>query len=329
MKITKTRKGKYTTVVRLDESRTKRITADTRQELTALVADALSSARIATESKQFGDALNRYIDARKPYKSVSTLRAYKSIGRTLESKYGAFNALSVDRITDADGQKLVYQMQRDGYSTKTLKNVTGLINSVLIECKRPPLKLMLPREPVPDRPVYSEGEVRMLLCLLHGHPLEVPFQLAILGLRRGEICALTLSDLSQDDVLHVHRSAVLEDGGGVVVNEIPKNTTSDRYVALSPDLAALIRKQGYITKCNPNSLTDMYRTFLARYKFPPYRLHDCRHFFASYCHAKGIPEADILSAGGWKTPNIMRSVYRHSMAQSSASDAIKSLFAAR
>jgi integrase len=169
----------------------------------------------------------------------------------------------------------------------------------------------------------------MLLCLLHGHLLEVPFQLAILGLRRGEICALSLSDLSQDDVLHVHRSAVYQDGGGIVINEIPKNATSDRYIALPPDLSNLIRKQGYITKCNPNSLTDSLHDFLARYRFPPYRLHDCRHFFASYCHARGIAEADILAAGGWKTPNIMRTVYRHSMAKSSAGEAIKGLFSAR
>ena len=27
--------------------------------------------------------------------------------------------------------------------------------------------------------------------------------------------------------------------------------------------------------------------------FPPYRLHDCRYFFASYCHAEGVNEANI------------------------------------
>lgn len=334
MKITKTKKGLYSIVVYVgrDESNkviTQRITARTLAELEELAKDAKSGARMKEHSRQFRDLIDRYVDARTPYRSPSGIRSYKCIARTLKDKYGAFCGLSVDKITDIDGQKLVYQMQKDGYSTKTIRNRIGLINSVLIENKRPALNVMFPREPVPDRPIFSEGEIRMLLCLLHGHPLEVPFQLAILGLRRGEICALSLSDLSEDNILHVHRSAVCQDGGGIVINEVPKNTTSDRYIALPPDLANLIRKQGYITKCKPNSLTDSLHDFLARYRFPPYRLHDCRHFFASYCHARGIAEADILSAGGWKTPNIMRSVYRHSMSQSAAGDAIKGLFSAR
>jgi integrase len=165
----------------------------------------------------------------------------------------------------------------------------------------------------------------MLLCLLHNHPLEIPFHLAILGLRRGEICALELSDLSDDDILHVHKSRVPIYGGGTKVNLSAKTDTSNRFVAIPHDIAEKIRGQGYVTNYSTNGLTGALRKYLRKYKFPPYRLHDCRHFFASYCHAHGVPEADILAGGGWKTANVMRSVYRHSMAKNKAGAAIMSL----
>lgn len=330
MKITKTKTGKYTTVIHAgkDENgnyRKKRITGASRAEVAASAADYISNHRIAQESTQFLEALNRYITAREASRSVSTIRGYKSMRGVLSSKFGAFCSLKTLSITSDQVQAIVNQLVKENYSVKTIRNWIGLINSVLTEAGGTPANVKIPKAPVIDRPIYSEGEIKMLLCLLHNHPLEIPFHLAILGLRRGEICALDVSDLSDDDVLHVHKSRVPIYGGGTKVNLSAKTDTSNRFVAIPPDIAEKIRAQGYVTTYSINGLTGALRKFLRKYKFPPYRLHDCRHFFVSYCHSKGVVEADILSAGGWKTPNIMRSTYRHSMAKNKAGAAIMSL----
>lgn len=302
MKITKTKHG-YSAVVYIGtddtgKKITKRFTAASKPDLLRDIADYKTRRHVSTESKLFGDALERYLTARNGLRSASTLRAYKTIQRGLKERYAAFCSLPIDRITERSVQTVIDDLQRSGHSPKTLRNWVGLINAVLIAEYQQPVRAILPAKKIIDRPIPSEGEVRMLLCLMHGHKLEIPFQLSLLGLRRGEICALELSDLDQDDILHIHRSRVMEDGGRIVTNETPKNDTSNRFIQIPHHLAEQIRKEGCVTRYTPNGLTRMYSEFLKRYKFPPYRLHDGRHFFASYCHSEGVPEADILSAGG-------------------------------
>lgn len=329
MKITKTKRG-YTAVVYLGQtadkkSITRRISAPDRAEVVRRASELMSEHHLATKSTVFSDATDRYISSREPHRSASTIRSYKSIARTLKSSYGAFCELKVDEITDAAVQSVVDSLKRSGHSAKTVRNWIGLINAVLIAERHRPASVTLSRRAAPDREIPTYGEIRMILCLLHGHRLEVPVKLALLGLRRGEICALSPSDLDDSGVLHVHRSKVIQDGGGHVTNSSPKTDASNRYIQLSPDLASLIRERG-VTSLLPNGLTRAFSKFLRDYRFPPYRLHDCRHFFASYCHSIGIPEADILAGGGWKTPNVMKRVYRHSMAQNAASAAISKIF---
>ena len=331
MKITKTKKGNFTTVVhvgttQLGKKITKRFTAPTKKELHIVVAEYLSNNRIALESHAFSDALDRYITAREALRSPSTIRSYKSMAKALKMRYGSFAELHTDRITDRDVQVIVDDLVRREWSPKTIQNWVGLINAVLIAEKRRPTRPLVPARKQIDREIPSEGEIRMLLCLLHGHKLEIPFQLAILGLRRGEICALTLDDLNQDNVLHIHKARVRGEGGYTVIRDTPKTQASNRFIQLPEDLARRIRSQGYVTRYTLSGLSCAYTDFLRKYKFPPYRLHDCRHFYASYCHAKGVPEADILAGGGWKTSNVMKSVYRHSMARNRATAAVAGLF---
>lgn len=330
MKITKTKTG-YTTTVYIGrdqngKSHSRRFSGKTRDEVKRAVADYQSRNRIYHESHAFNDALRRYLDARDGLRSPSTLRGYKSIERTMKAQYAGFCALQTDRITDSDVQKVIDELQRTGHARKTIYNWVGLINSVLESDKAQPVKAILPEKQVVDRPIPTPGEIRMMLCLMHGHKMELPFRLALMGLRRGEICALRPEDMDRNGVLHIQRAVVALDDGGTEVKDTPKTEVSNRYVQLPPDMAAQIRSQGYVTKYTLHGLSKAFKRFLRKYGFPDYRLHDCRHFFASYAHSQGVPEADILAGGGWKTPNVMRSVYRHSMAQNKATACVTGLF---
>lgn len=331
MKITKTKKGLYTTVVGLGQDRsgkmrTKRFTAPSKDALLLAVASYRAEDYEAEHRpRTFEEALDAYITARESLRSASTLRGYKSVQRSIKERCAGFCGLPVPSVDDRAVQAIVDDLQKDGYTPKTIRNWVGLINSVLIAEKRSPVRVILPQRRITDREIPTEAEIRMLLCLLHGSRLEVPFNLAILSLRRSEICAITADDLDSRNILHVHKGTVQLDGGGVITKNAPKTDTSNRFIQLPADIADLIRRQGRATTYGPSALTKAYSQFLAKYKFPPYRLHDCRHFFASYCHEHGVPEADILAGGGWKTANVMKSVYRHSMARNRAGAAITSL----
>ena len=46
---------------------------------------------------------------------------------------------------------------------------------------------------------------------------------------------------------------------------------------------------------------------------PHFSLHKLRHYYASMAHSLGIPDQYIMKAGGWKTDNVLKSVYQHAM----------------
>ena len=46
---------------------------------------------------------------------------------------------------------------------------------------------------------------------------------------------------------------------------------------------------------------------------PRFPFHKLRHFFASYMHDLGYTDKQIQEFGGWKTDNMMKSVYQHEM----------------
>ena len=329
MKITKNKRGMYTTVIYAGKDvsgkpHSKRFSSNSKEELRQAVRDYQSSHTIVTESIAFSAALSRYISVREPHKSPTTIKSYKSIERTMKVRYESFCALSTDRIADRDVQRIVDDCRCRDLSDKTMRNWVGLINAVLVESGRRRTRPIMPARKVYDAIVPSEGEVRMILCLLHGHRLEAAVMLALYGLRRGEICALTSDDVTAENLVHVHRAAVMADGGAVTVSDVPKTQTSNRYVPVNPYLADRIRSW----KTNPyalNQLTDRWSEFLSRYRFPPYRFPDLRHFFASFAHARGVSDADILAAGGWKTSNVMQTVYRQSMNKNRAAGEISAL----
>ena len=334
MKITKTASGKYTCHVcvgtdSLGRRRFKNFTDSNKTRLRQTVSEYLAEHRVFVESNRFDDVLQKYIDARERIKSPATIRGYKSIQKELKKQYPSFCALPCDRITDTDLQNLINDMISRDLSSKTVANYTGLIKSVIRSDHVTPPETIMPAKQRPEYVCPTVQDMKTLLELsrtqLKGR-MEIPLVLATLGLRRGEICALTVDDVT-DNTVHVHRSAVYEHGGKLVVKETPKTADSDRYVMIPADVADRIRAQGFVTDYTPEGLTEAFRRLCDANGMPHYRLHDCRHFFASYCHSKGVPEADILAAGGWRTGYVMRNVYRHAMSQNSAASKMNGFLA--
>ena len=208
-----------------------------------------------------------------------------------------------------DAQKIVTTFS--DLSQKTIKNRMGLISAAVrfAGYNMPPVTY--PQKKKVETHIPTEAEMQTVMKAAAGTELEIPIALGMMGLRRGEICALQLSDLNKN-TLHIHASAV--DIGGKVTVKAPKTYSSDRYVQIPQAIARKIRKRGYITELTPEQLSYHFINFLKKQDVQHFRFHDLRHFFASYCHnVLKLSDAQIQKLGGWKTDHVMKKVYIESM----------------
>ena len=251
------------------------------------------------------NCLEKFVEEREGSLSPATIRGYNSIVRAIRTRFEQVANKRILSLTDKDIQTIIREID----SPKTQKNYITLIQSATGRKFSPIFRKKLPKEVA----VPSDLEVLGLIRLFEWSEMEIPVLLgAYAGLRRGEICALTIQDLD-GDYIHINKDVVLDDFGQWVVKE-PKTPSSNRTVLLPHHVAERIRKRGHITNLRPNVIT---KRFISKQKQlgieTPYTFHSLRHFFASYLHAQNIPDAYVLRAGGWSTPHVMQKVYRHAL----------------
>ena len=129
-------------------------------------------------------------------------------------------------------------------------------------------------------------------------------------MRRGEICALTLEDI-EGDVVHINK-AVAQNEQNEFVLKSTKTTESERDIMIPMEIADMIRQQGYVYKGYPNSIICKLTKIQNKLGMQHFSLHKLRHYFAS----KMLTITDtktVQALGGWKTDNVMKTVYAHSM----------------
>lgn len=261
--------------------------------------------REAIDNPPLIDAIRTYIDDREGTLSPATLRGYRSIEKTMRAKYPVLCQKRVVALTDRDIQQII-----NGKSKKTAKNYLGLIQPATGR----KFDVSLPAGKQKEMRVPTDLEVLGLIEIFRGTEVEIPILLAAYGgLRRGEICALTMHDFDGDYVI-ISKDVVMDEFGGYVTKD-PKTETSNRIVRLPEGITPLIRAQGYITKLTPHQLSNAFQHKQIGLGIdPPYCFHSLRHYSASVLHASGIPDQYIMRRGGWATPHVMNKVYRHALA---------------
>lgn len=280
----------------------------TQKEAIQAISDVLSNVHLKQNPMTFFDAANGYVDMKRNVLSPRTIKEYSETVKRLPEW---FYELRISDITQIDINKLVNELSKDK-SPKTVRNYHGFISAVL-GSYRPEMKIYtkLPQKIKKVPYIPSQEDVRQILAAVKDTPYDIPITLACYGLRRSEICALTIDDLD-GDVLRINKALVLDDNKKWVV-KTTKTTESTREIIIPTVLADKIRTQGYIYKGHPNSISDYLDRTEKLLGIPHFSIHKFRHYFASQMSALGVPEADIMRMGGWETDHVMKSVYRHSM----------------
>ena len=254
----------------------------------------------------FAEASVKYVDMKRNVLSPNTVRDYLKMPNRLSAW---FTELEIDDITQIDINKQVNELAAK-LKPKTVRNYHAFISTIL-GTFRPSMKIYttLPQKLKSEPYTPSDDDIRKLLSALEGTDYFIPVFLGSLGLRRGEVMALTLDDLN-GDVLHVNKSMAFDENKKPVIKST-KTTESTRYVVIPMKIANMVRKQGYFYKGNISQLTDKMTEVEKKIGLPHFSFHKLRHYYASKM-IRITDEKTAMKGGGWKTEYVMKQTYIHS-----------------
>ena len=288
----------------------------TQTECVLLMAELVKDKPTISLDGTLRQCISGYIEAKSNVLSPSTIRNYNLLKRQISD-------LLIDMpIKDITHPILQNEVNRysQNHSPKSVANFSGFLVSVCrfvgLDIKSP----TLPQKIRSDAYIPTKDDIRRICEYFKGSEYEAGILLSIYGLRRSELCALTLSDL-EGNVLTINK-ALVENEHKEWVIKATKTTDSTRQIVISDYLADLIRQQGFIYKRSPGQLYEQLCTAQQRLGIPHFPLHKMRHFFASYLHDMGYTSKQIQDAGGWKTSRVMEAVYQHSMDMDKAKKSI-------
>ena len=288
-----------------------RITVDhkpTKNEAKKLLEDKIGG---FSDKTVFKKAAESYIESKSNVLSPSSIRGYKTIIKCQITD--EFLNMPIERI-DLPCIQILINTLSNTYAPKTVKNVSAFVMSVLkfygSDVKSPTLPAKKPKQDY----IPTEEDIKRILAEVKGTRYEVPFILGTFGLRRSEICALTPEDL-KGNTLTINKALVLNENNKWTLKNTTKTEKSTRTVVVPDYVAELIRENG-ACPCTPHSLYWKLQRVQMSLSIPRFPFHKLRHFFASYMHDLGYSDKQIQEFGGWKTDNIMKSVYQHAMSMS-------------
>lgn len=307
MKIEK-RNGSYRVQKMIDGKRYS-ITYDHKPSEREVMRDLLELSDAISAKGSFFNCAQSYINSKSNVISPSTIKGYTSILNTLPND---FTHLDISDITQINIQTVINDYA-SCHSPKTTRNVHGFISAVLRQF-RPDIIIYttLPQKSAYEGYTPSEEDIKRILDACSDSPFyHIPFQLGIMGLRRSEVCALTLHDIS-GNTLTINKALVKDINNKWVIKQT-KTTAGTREIYIPDSLVEEIKKYGKIFDGNPTSLLYGLNKYQNKLGIPRFRFHDLRHFMASYAHSKGMSDQNIMSLGGWKSDYTMKSIYRHEM----------------
>ena len=263
-------------------------------------------------NKTLRQAIDDYTASKSDILSPATIRGYNTI------RNNRFKTVMDKPIDSIRNWQKICNEEASLCSAKTLKNSWGLMTPVLRYNGLDVPDVSLPPVVLNARPWLDPDQIKIFVDAVHGTNCEIPALLALHGLRRSEICALTWEeniDLEKKQFL-VSGAIVPNTEHKMVRKNTNKNASSRRYVPILIDnlyiaLEAVEEKSGPVVTCNPNTIRVQVNKVCKKLGFPLVGTHGLRHSFASLAHHIGMPEKEAMCIGGWSNYDTMHKIYIH------------------
>ncbi len=311
----------------------KSFTADTKKEAeyAAAAYNVEKRHRAKPTELTVGEAIDQYITTKTAILSPSTVREYKQL------KTYALQTLSSYKLSEITQEAVqsamnVYAMN---HSPKSTRNAHGLLSAALAEAMPDfVLRTKLPPKVRPDIAVPDDKAIQALMGAVANTAMETALILAsMLGLRRSEIAALTWNDYDPiRKTLRINKAMVVDDKRDWVV-KAPKSYAGTRTLTLPDFLSDYLEKaprsSDSIVPLTPNAITRRFERLRDKLGLT-FRFHDLRHYNASVMLALGVPDRYAMERMGHATPNMLKTVYQHTMRekQRDVADKVNNYFTA-
>lgn len=265
-----------------------------------------------------GEAAERYIKNRSAVLSPKTVSAQWSIFRNLPDE---ITEMCIADIKTDIVQGWINDLAKIK-APKTVKNYYGFFSAVAHAYDDDyHAKIHLPQKVKTEIYIPTHKEVSHLLSVYRDSDPEMftATQLAsVWGMRRGEICALENKkknfsirkiDIHQAFVMDCNSKKVLKQTKSYSGNRI---LTAPQFVA--DTLLDIPHDWEYVIKTSLNSITNRFTRTIKKEFDNQFSFHDLRHYYASVLIAEGVPERYAMYLMGHSSPNMLRNVYGHIMA---------------
>lgn len=261
-----------------------------------------------------GEAVDEYLDTNENVLAPKTIREY----RGYRARY--FQGIMRVRIRDLTNAVCQTEINVESrrLAPKSVRNAWGLVR-IAVATAFPEFHpdVNLPALVKSEMNIPTEEELSDLLDDIAGTRLEIPVLIAAAcGLRRGEIAALKFPDDidARRGVIRVRRCMTENADGEWFVENRTKTYESMRDVDCPPWLIEkLLALPPDYKPVHPAYMTSGFRRAAAR-RGLNIHLHNLRHYYASLLLSVNAPEQYIVRRLGHKTPNMLRRVYGHMMA---------------
>lgn len=293
----------------------KSFTADTKREAEYQASqylmnrDRMSSVRNWT----LGEAIDKYIELKEPMLSPITIKAYKDMRKTCFQSIMdvPIDNLNSEVLSEAVQAEMVRPLatRKGTPSAKTVRNAYGLISSTLSRYLPDRVyRVDLPKSP---RRIRTLPEPSDIYKAVKGTRIELACLLSMwLSFTESEIRGLTKSKSIDGDYITI-REVMIRVGGKDVRKELAKTDTRTRRHRMPDYIKELIDAVDgdIIVPFTPAMLYNDLQNCLKAAGIDPISFHDLRHINASVMAVLHIPDKYAQERGGWKTDNIMKTVY--------------------
>lgn len=261
----------------------------------------------------FSEAMEIYLNSKVNVLAPYTFTGYKCIQRTLMHDFPDFCAKSIKTITQNDVQVVINELSIS-VSQKTVRNRHAFISSVLkYNNANIVLNTTFAKKEHVEKVIPSDADIEKLLELVKGTEYEIPVMLGAFGmLRLGEVCGLDYDhdiNFKTGELTIRHNMVRKYDGSHVITS--PKTYSGNRTVTVPMFVVNAIKRQGYITKLLPATISSKFPNFIKGNFDRQFTFHALRHYGASIRLYLGIPYEYVKREGGWSSVIVLQQIYAH------------------